>query len=221
MAARPKAAVKGEIPKDPAKVDRILTSALHEFAQAGFRNAKTDVIASEAQVSKGLLFHYFGNKANLYYEVAKWSLARLNKAADFNVWQSAPNLKVMIERALRYKIKMQLDYQDDFALSITSLYGGSDQFPEALSVKLQKLLDEEMQMAITDLAGPVLDRMTIRADVDKETVKGLFLMMSNLISDKAQVYMTDHPDVKVEDLEWLVQEALRYIDVLEHGFLAE
>ncbi|ANZ62048.1 hypothetical protein AYR62_06245 [Secundilactobacillus paracollinoides] len=220
MAARPKAAVKGEIPKDPEKVDRILTSALHEFAQAGFRNAKTDVIASEAQVSKGLLFHYFGNKANLYYEVSKWSLARMNRAADFNVWQSAPNLKVMIERAMRYKIKMQLDYQDDFAFSL-ALYGGTNKFPEALAAKLQGLLDGEMKMATTDLAGPVLDRMTLREGVSLETVRGLFLMMANLISDKAQAYMTDHPDVKVDDLEWLVQESLGYIDVLEHGFLAE
>lgn len=218
MAARPKATVKGEIPKDPEKIDRILTSALHEFAQTGFRNTKTEVIASEAQVSKGLLFHYFGSKANLYYEVAKWSISRMNDAADYNVWQSAPNLKVMIERAMRYKIKMQLDYQDEFAFSM-ALYGGTGNLPEALAAKIQALLEDEMKMASTDLAGPVLSRMSMRDGVDVATVKDLFLMMTNLISDKAQTYMTTHPNAKIEDFEWLVQQSLTYIDVLEHGFL--
>lgn len=164
------------------------------------------------------MFHYFGSKANLYYEVAKWSISRMNDAADYNVWQSAPNLKVMIERAMRYKIKMQLDYQDEFAFSM-ALYGGTGNLPEALAAKIQVLLEDEMKMASTDLAGPVLSRMSMRDGVDVATVKDLFLMMTNLISDKAQTYMTTHPNAKIEDFEWLVQQSLTYIDVLEHGFL--
>lgn len=91
--------------------------------------------------------------------------------------------------------------------------------PEALAAKIQALLEDEMKMASTDLAGPVLSRMAMRDGVDVTTVKDLFLMMTDLISDKAQTYMTTHPNAKIEDFEWLVQQSLTYIDVLEHGFL--
>jgi len=51
---------------NPEKQDRILNSALKEFAQKGYQNASTNEIVKEAEISKGLLFHYFNNKKDLY-----------------------------------------------------------------------------------------------------------------------------------------------------------
>jgi TetR/AcrR family transcriptional regulator len=48
------------------KQDRILNAALKEFAQKGYQNASTNEIVKEAGISKGLLFHYFNNKKDLY-----------------------------------------------------------------------------------------------------------------------------------------------------------
>lgn len=39
---------------------------MKEFAQKGFKNASTDTIVKEADISKGALFHYFNNKKDLY-----------------------------------------------------------------------------------------------------------------------------------------------------------
>lgn len=48
------------------KQDRIINAALKVFAQNGYKHASTDDIVSEAGISKGLLFHYFGSKLGLY-----------------------------------------------------------------------------------------------------------------------------------------------------------
>jgi len=50
---------------DEDKRERILNAAMHEFL-AGYKKASTDNIVREAGISKGLLFHYFGTKENLY-----------------------------------------------------------------------------------------------------------------------------------------------------------
>ena len=50
---------------EPEKQERILNAAMTEFLK-GFKNASTDNIVREAGISKGLLFHYFGTKENLY-----------------------------------------------------------------------------------------------------------------------------------------------------------
>jgi TetR/AcrR family transcriptional regulator len=48
------------------KQDRILNAAIKEFAQKGYENASTNEIVKEAGISKGLLFHYFQNKKQLF-----------------------------------------------------------------------------------------------------------------------------------------------------------
>ena len=50
---------------DAEKRERILNAAMKEFLN-GFKKASTDNIVREAGISKGLLFHYFGTKENLY-----------------------------------------------------------------------------------------------------------------------------------------------------------
>ncbi|GIN72966.1 TetR family transcriptional regulator [Bacillus sp. J14TS2] len=46
--------------------DAILNAALKEFATKGFDNASTNMIAKEAGISKGLMFHYVNSKKDLF-----------------------------------------------------------------------------------------------------------------------------------------------------------
>lgn len=52
--------------QDDARRSRILEAALVEFADKGYKKASTNTIVREANVSKGLLFHYFISKKELY-----------------------------------------------------------------------------------------------------------------------------------------------------------
>lgn len=44
----------------------MINAALKVFSQYGYNHASTDEIVKEAQISKGLLFHYFGSKIGMY-----------------------------------------------------------------------------------------------------------------------------------------------------------
>ena len=50
---------------DEDKRERIIGAAMKEFLK-GYKHASTDNIVREAGISKGLLFHYFGTKENLF-----------------------------------------------------------------------------------------------------------------------------------------------------------
>lgn len=52
--------------QDDQRKDRILEAALIEFADKGYKKASTNTIVREAGVSKGLLFHYYKSKKDLY-----------------------------------------------------------------------------------------------------------------------------------------------------------
>jgi len=51
---------------NPEKRDKIINSALDEFGRNSYEKASTNNIVKNAGISKGLLFHYFKNKKELY-----------------------------------------------------------------------------------------------------------------------------------------------------------
>jgi AcrR family transcriptional regulator len=55
--------------------ERILESALKEFASKGFAGARVDAIARRARINKRMLYHYFGNKKGLFREVMRRKMA--------------------------------------------------------------------------------------------------------------------------------------------------
>lgn len=48
------------------KQDKIINSAMEEFSKYGYEKASTNNIVANANISKGLLFHYFSNKQGLF-----------------------------------------------------------------------------------------------------------------------------------------------------------
>jgi len=54
--------------------ERIILAAMKVFSRIGFFKAPVHLIAEEAEVSKDLVFWYFGNKRELIIEVAKRNL---------------------------------------------------------------------------------------------------------------------------------------------------
>ena len=48
------------------KQDRMINAALKVFSEYGYYHASTDEIVKNAEISKGLLFHYFGSKIGIY-----------------------------------------------------------------------------------------------------------------------------------------------------------
>ena len=53
------------------KKENLFLIALEEFTENGYRNASTNRITEKAGVSKGLLFHYFGSKKELFLNCYK------------------------------------------------------------------------------------------------------------------------------------------------------
>jgi len=55
----------------------IIQSGIAEFSRKSYMDASTDEITKNCGISKGLLFHYFGNKKNFYLYCLELALKRL------------------------------------------------------------------------------------------------------------------------------------------------
>jgi TetR/AcrR family transcriptional regulator len=58
---------------DETKRNALFSAAMDEFAKNGYKKTTTDAIISKAGISKGLLFHYFGTKKDLYIYLFKYA----------------------------------------------------------------------------------------------------------------------------------------------------
>lgn len=89
-----------------AKRNVILGSGIKEFSQKTYSEANTDTITKNSNISKGLLFHYFGTKSNFYLYCLERALQTLvvdltpNKGKDFYdvVFSSLDEKIVLIQK---------------------------------------------------------------------------------------------------------------------------
>jgi AcrR family transcriptional regulator len=57
--------------------EKIAFTALHLFAEKGYENTSTQLIAQSAEVSEALIFKHFGNKESLLHLIVKNGYARI------------------------------------------------------------------------------------------------------------------------------------------------
>ncbi len=71
-------------PRNPGRSrERILSAALKEFAAKGFAGARVDAIARRANINKRMLYHYFGDKEELFKAVLR------RKIGERQTWAEA------------------------------------------------------------------------------------------------------------------------------------
>lgn len=100
--------------EDDDRRRRILYAALAEFASRGYEAASTNAIAEAAGVAKGLVFHHFGSKEELFLTVNDEVTARLVPLFEKTV-SEAP--KDLFARVLAWtEVKLRLVKDDPQAL---------------------------------------------------------------------------------------------------------
>jgi AcrR family transcriptional regulator len=60
---------------------RILAEAVRLFATRGLEATRVGDIAAAAEMSPGLLYHYFASKEEIFEEILRWAFSRMNAAA--------------------------------------------------------------------------------------------------------------------------------------------
>ncbi len=206
------------IPKDPEKVDRILKSAMHNFAIHGYRATKTDVIAQEADVSKGIIFRYYGSKAELFVTALQQATNKLQSVADYSVWRGAHDLVDMIVRATKYKIELELEYPDEFGILING-YVSAEKAPSNAQQAIKKIYANATNNSIEQLVSPVLDQLSLREDVERQTIFVMMNAVMEQIQKETKVFMKNHPHAKLNEFTEIIDNAKKYVSVLENGIL--
>lgn len=209
-----------EVVKDPQKEKSILATSANLFGQYGYRETKTDQIAEEAKVSKGLLFHYYGNKAGLYEATYSYASDFFYQRVDFSIWTEASDLLEMVVDATKYKIELQLKYPIEFDF-LMKVYAEMALLPEPLRTSMKERLEIDVKRNMT-LTDEVISKLPLRSDVREADVLETIYAVLNSETAKIQQELAQHPDWKtMEDLVPVIDRLKRKLKILEYGFVEQ
>ena len=97
------------------KQNKILESALNEFARYGFSEANINKIAARANISVGSIYKYFSDKQTLYMTVVNYSVDTLRDVLK-QITDEDDNLFLIIEKIIRAIQKYSRTHGDLFKL---------------------------------------------------------------------------------------------------------
>lgn len=91
---------------EPEKQEKIINAAMKEFADKGYDQASTNEIVKSAEISKGILFHYFKNKKQLFLFLYDYAI---EKSAEV-FFKSLDSGEVDFFKKLKQVLEIKLDF---------------------------------------------------------------------------------------------------------------
>ena len=206
-----------KVPTDPQKVERIMHASMTLFAKRGFTHTKTEDVAQEAGVSKGLIFHYYRNKAGLFLDTYRYAFDVIMAQFTPDVLSGARDLGEMVVRGAEYKIQLQLKFPDEIGFLMEAI-GDLPNLPASL----QKTVNDEFNTDLINglhIFDHVIDALPLREGVTADEVKELVSIVVEGISKRnAKVVIQDHGKRRIEDFCPEIERARKLFAILEQGF---
>ena len=88
----------------------ILSTGIREFSRKSYKDVSTDSITRSCQISKGILFHYFGSKKEYYLYCLDTALSRLTAQTEE---VSGTDFYEILFSGMKRKLSLCMQYPDE------------------------------------------------------------------------------------------------------------
>ncbi|MGM0240811.1 TetR/AcrR family transcriptional regulator [Enterococcus sp. AZ103] len=198
------------------KRQRIIDKGIEIFSKFSYTDATTDFITKESNISKGLLFHYFGNKKKYYLYLLNYSLELLTQ---FESPVESPAEGSFYEILFAYmdrKMHLILQYPNEMHFLNLASRENSTQ----VSGEIQHLIGNYL-LTVQNNSNLVFDQaittLNLKKNINKDIlVRGLSTYVNAIINQKLTLYQTN-PDIFFENSHQLKKEIKMYIDLMLQG----
>ncbi|WP_368655027.1 TetR/AcrR family transcriptional regulator [Ornithinibacillus sp. 4-3] len=197
---------------DPKRKDAILNAALKEFAAKGFDDASTNVIAKEAGISKGLMFHYVNSKKDLFLFLYDYC----TKMIDEEYLNLMKFDEQDIFEKLRQSYLLQLELIQKYPWIFEFINLSSVTKADEVNRELEKKTNEKLSLCQETMLD-VVDESKFKDGLDIEKSKQLILWSN--IGFTNQV-LEDIRNMKTSELDYdhIIAELDGYLDELKKVF---
>ncbi len=202
------------------KKDLIIKVAIEEFVKNGYEKASTDVITKRAGISKGILFHYFKSKKNLYLYLVNYVGELLTEKImeALREIQSDDFFERIKEIALE-KQKVTARYLQEaqfFADAITNP-------PMAVKKEMEEIIKKHYEPYQKDFMlehvfiKDLIQTEKLREDISVDTVIRMTMFIVEQLSNKyLALYKNKQIDI-INNPESIIRELNDYLKIVKYG----
>jgi TetR/AcrR family transcriptional regulator len=196
------------IKMNPEKRNKLINAALTEFGSNSYEKASTNTIVKNAGISKGLLYHYFHNKEELYNYLVKFFYERTMLDIIENIDYNETDILERIIKTVEYKIKIFKKYPGLISFS-KGFYAGKS--------------IEELKADINDYAPGYYERF-YRENVDYSRFKTEFdiqtiLNITQFTMEKlSETYLRVWTETGILELDNVKAELDKYLETFKTAF---
>jgi len=195
------------------KKKRIIDACMEEFACNGYDKASTNNIVKKAGISKGAIFHYFGNKKNLYLYILDYIISYMSKRLYDIIGTPSTDI---FERIMNTGLaKIRLAYEEP--LMYEALYMAFISTPEELKEEIQerynKIYAENVPAFIENI-----DMSRFRKDISPaKALETIMLFIDALTNKYISIYRNKSANEVLMEMDKLVKEYREYFEILKRG----
>jgi len=194
------------------KRERILNAALKEFAKNGFDKASTNEIVNEANISKGLLFHYFNNKKTLFLFLYDYTLDIYLKEIYQKIDWDEKDILIRLRQITLIKIDIFFRHPELFNFMRVAATEESKQVKNELEDKTNKLIASTIAKIYGDI-----DFTKFKEGIDAKNALNIIIWsmegLGNSIMEKTKLLSVDE-----FDFDEILTEADQYFKLLRNSF---
>ncbi|WP_411680699.1 TetR/AcrR family transcriptional regulator [Clostridium thailandense] len=195
------------------KKQRILDACIEEFALYGYDKASTNSIVKKAYISKGILFHYFGNKKTLFLYIFDYCI---NKLVNRYYSMKEKEPKDIFERIMWSSIvKMKAFHEEPNMIKLILL--AISNMPKSLEPELTQRYNDIYEKNMPQFFQDI-DTSKFRKDIDSQKAIELIMMCADGISNRyLQEYKNRPVDEVFNDAEKIMKDFNECMDILKFG----
>lgn len=194
------------------KKDRIINAGMKEFAQKGYENASTNEIVKEANISKGLLFHYFNNKKDLFLFLYDHASDILFNEIYEEINMDEKDIFKRLQQVILIKIAIMNKFPEIIDFIAVAYFEDS---PE-IKLELDRRNKEKLSFGFNKIMED-LDLSKFRKDQDIKSIINIILWTVEGFSKKEQEKMKKS-SIKELDIDLLQAEIDIYFNLLKQSF---
>ncbi|MCI7303936.1 TetR/AcrR family transcriptional regulator [Ihubacter massiliensis] len=191
------------------KQNAIINAALHVFAENDYKKASTEEITRLAGISKGLLFHYFGSKKELYlhlYQYAEKSL--IEGMRRYYDSEETDFFKALISAQMA-KVQVLHQHPDLISFLVRAYLEHDDAVEAQIDTRFRDIISASRTTVLERTDGS-----KFKESISPDQALDIILWMSD-------GFMRSRTPQQLADLEALNEEFLSYMDLLRRHFYKE
>lgn len=194
---------------DVKKRDRIINSALEEFSKNKYDKASTNNIVKNANISKGLLYHYFASKKELFEYLESFVMMtiinEIQEELDWNVSDFFIRIKEIVK--IKFEVTHRYPYIFNFAVIV---------FANRTVEELQKIYEGFSPNLYNKIYTYNIDYTMFKDGIDiKKALTIIRWTFEKYSEELFEKHIKNNEDFDYKALE---QEINQYIEVLRDAF---